>query len=128
MVIEKKMHTTGLELLLDLYDCNSDSLSNVDALERVLREAIQPAGFEVVDRIAHQFSSQGVTLVLILAQSHAMLHTWPEARFVTADVYACGLSADISPVLETVRQRLIHLFQPRAHTFRLIERGLDTDR
>jgi len=121
------MHTLGLELLLDLYDCTSDALGDVDALERVLCEAIQPAGFEVVDRIAHQFASEGVTLVLILAQSHATLHTWPEARFVTADVYACGASQDISPALETVRQRLVQLFCPRRHTFRLIERGLDTD-
>lgn len=120
------MLSSGFELLLDLYDCNSDSLSDVDALEDVLLEAVQPAGFEMVDRIAHQFPSQGVTLVLILAQSHATVHTWPEARFVTADIYACGLSADISPALETVRHRLIQLLQPRAHTFRLIERGLDT--
>lgn len=121
------MLSSGFELLLDLYDCNSDSLGDVDALEGLLLEAIQPAGFDVVDRIAHQFPSQGVTLVLILAQSHATVHTWPEARFVTADVYACGSSEDISPALETVRQRLIESLQPRAHVFRLIERGLDAD-
>lgn len=121
------MDTTGLELILDLYNCKSVTLDNLDALERVALDSIKIAGFEVVDRIAHQFSNQGITLVLILAQSHATLHTWPEARFVTADVYACGASGTIAPSLEIVRKELVQRFEPGAFTARVIERGLDTD-
>lgn len=120
------MRTTGFQLLLDLYDCAAVSLDDVGALERVMRDALRRAEFQIVDCVAHQFPHQGITLILILGQSHATLHTWPEARFVTADIYACGESNAIAPALETIRAELVRRFAPRAFTARVIERGLDT--
>ncbi len=121
------MHTNGLELLLDLYECNSVTLNDVSGLEGILQRARHRAGFQVVNQTVHQFPHQGITLIFILSQSHATLHTWPEVRFVTADVYACGESRVISSELEIVRDELVRGFAPRSFTAQVIARGIDTD-
>jgi S-adenosylmethionine decarboxylase len=118
------MVTIGLELLLDLYDCDGLALNDVNALELALRQAIRQADFSVVGRTAHQFPHQGITLVLILSQSHATLHTWPEAKFATVDVYACGVLGEVKPALEKIQRSLVARFQPRTFSAHVIERGL----
>ncbi len=120
------MHQNGHELLVDLFDCKSASLNDALLLERILLDAVQCARFDVVGRMVHQFPHQGITLVLILGQSHATLHTWPESRFVALDVYVCGESEETCVALETIRDRLIQILEPRSFESRLIERGLDT--
>lgn len=117
--------SSGLELLLDLHECQSDALNNPSALERILSDAALAAGFEVVSRIAHQFDHQGVTLVLILSQSHIALHTWPEEHFAALDVYACGEKQTIERGLNIVRENLIAQFGAQSFTHRVIERARD---
>jgi len=118
--------TVGLQLLLDLYHCRSVALNDVDAVERILRQAIALAGFQVVNRTMHQFPHQGITLVLILAQSHATLHTWPESNFATVDVYACGTAETVRPALEKIQDHLVQQFAPLEFSSQFIHRGLDT--
>lgn len=120
------MRHKGRELLLDLFDCKSASLNDTSLLERILLDAAQFARFDVVGRMAHQFPHQGITLVLILGQSHATLHTWPESRFAALDVYVCDESRETCAALETIRDHLIQILEPRSFESRLIERGLDT--
>lgn len=125
---KKRVHHTGLELLLDLYDCKTAALNDAAALERIMRAAVELARFDVVESVAHQFPHQGVTLVLILGQSHATLHTWPEARFVTADVYVCGQTDATKAALETIREHLVARFKAHSFSARLIKRGLTQPR
>ena len=117
--------SSGLELLLDLRECQTDALNNPGALEKILSDAARAAGFEVVARVAHQFAHQGVTLILILSQSHIALHTWPEERFAAVDVYACGERKTIERGLEIVRENLVAQLGARSFTHRLVERVRD---
>lgn len=116
----------GLQLLLDLYDCRAGALDDSENVEGILRQALEAAGFQVVNRTAHEFPHHGITLVLVLAQSHATLHTWPESNFATLDVYACGKSATIRPSLERVRDRIVQQLAPKKNSMRFVDRGLDT--
>ena len=117
------LRSAGLELLLDLHECQSDALNNPSALEKILVDAARAAGFDVVSRVAHQFSHQGVTLVLILSQSHIALHTWSEERFAAVDVYVCGEKDAIEAGLEIIRENLIEQFDAVSSSHRLIERS-----
>ncbi len=119
------MEPTGLELLLDLYECQSTALDDAAALERLVHEGVCLAGFDIVDRILHQFPHHGITLVLVLAQSHVTLHTWPEARYVTVDAYACGDSG-ILPALEALSRYLVEHLAPRSFDSKLEKRGTDS--
>ena len=52
------------------------------------------SGLTVVGESFYQFEPQGVTGTVLLAESHIAIHTWPEAGFVTVDVYVCNLTTD----------------------------------
>jgi S-adenosylmethionine decarboxylase len=120
------MQTMGITLLLDLYDCKSPALNNAAVLEQLFVSALQLAGFEIVDQCAHQFPKQGITFVYILRQSHATLHTWPEAGFVAADVYACGKPETVRAALEIIRGYLAQKLIARSVNARFVERGVDS--
>lgn len=80
----------GLHLLLDLQGCCG--LDDAERLETVLREAAAAAGAQVLGAAFHPFPGGGVTGVVLLAESHITLHTWPEARFAAVDIFMCGAS------------------------------------
>jgi S-adenosylmethionine decarboxylase proenzyme len=121
------MGMTGMQLLLDLYDCDAATLHDAETVESIFRQAINSAGFQVVNRTMHQFPHQGITLVLILAQSHATLHTWPESNFATVDVYACGASETVKPALEKICEHLVQRFAPLKFSSQFVNRGLDSN-
>jgi S-adenosylmethionine decarboxylase len=52
--------------------------------------ALERAGATVVEALSHQFPGTGLTCVLILAESHAVLHTWPETGTVHIDIFSCS--------------------------------------
>lgn len=87
----------GRHILLDLAGCACEPalLERHDVLERLCVAACRDAGMTVVGQAFHQFAPTGVTGVVLLAESHLAVHTWPEQRFVAADVYVCDhLSAN----------------------------------
>jgi S-adenosylmethionine decarboxylase len=81
----------GKHLLLDLWQCSPALLQNPCAIERSLRQAAADCGASVLHAHLHHFhSSGGVTGVLLLAESHISIHTWPEHDFAAIDVFMCG--------------------------------------
>jgi S-adenosylmethionine decarboxylase proenzyme len=52
--------------------------------------ALESAGATVVQSLSHNFPGSGLTCVLILAESHAVLHTWPETGTVNIDIFSCS--------------------------------------
>ncbi len=53
-------------------------------------EALENAGATVVEEVSHNFPGTGLTCVLVLAESHAILHTWPETGTVNIDIFSCS--------------------------------------
>ena len=81
----------GRHLLADLSGVAPERLSDPDALEALLRAAARAAGSTVLGGHFHPFGpGQGVTGVLLLAESHLSIHTWPEHGFAALDVFMCG--------------------------------------
>lgn len=82
---------TGLHGLLDLYGCPPDILRDESSLKQALEQAAQAAGATVLFHGFHRFGGHGgVTGVLLLAESHISIHTWPEYGFAAADIFMCG--------------------------------------
>jgi S-adenosylmethionine decarboxylase len=81
----------GKHCLLDLMECDAlGVLNSAGDLERLLRGAASAAGASVVGALRHQFKPQGASAVLLLAESHVSIHTWPELGSATVDMYTCG--------------------------------------
>jgi S-adenosylmethionine decarboxylase len=119
----------GLHLIADLRDCRGDApLDDGDALRMLCLDAIARAGLRAVGDLFHPFvgedgQPQGVTGVVLLVESHLAVHTWPELRSVTADVYVCNVGADNSARAEAVMAQLEAAFGPRESRIQRVQRG-----
>ena len=96
-------HTIGRHVLADLYECDPAALDDVARVEAALREAALAARATVVGAAFHRFVPQGASGVLLVAESHLSVHTWPEHAFAAADLFTCSASLDADAALAVLR-------------------------
>ena len=84
------MAALAKHLLLELKDCNTELLNNIEYLKNVLTEVAVQIGATVIKDSFYQFSPQGISGVIIIAESHISIHTWPEHNYAAVDVFTCG--------------------------------------
>ena len=115
----------GIHLLGEWYGCPADTPEFTQAapLRELCVGAARDAGLTVVGERFHQFEPQGVTGTVLLAESHVAIHTWPEAGFVTVDVYACTLTTDNTAKAEQLFRALEAALRPQRTKFHSIHRG-----
>ena len=120
----------GLHLTADLHGCRCDPALLTDAarLADLCTTLTMAAGLTVVADRWHAFpdhegSPGGVTGMLLLAESHLAVHTWPELRGITLDVYVCNFSADNSDKARQLLRELEQAFQPGRSRRQQLRRG-----
>jgi S-adenosylmethionine decarboxylase len=116
----------GLHLTADLRGCNATSALMVDvaALRVCCLHAVAQAGLLVVGEVFHRFPPPGgVTGVVLLAESHLAVHTWPELGAVTVDVYVCNLAGDNSAKAQALMSALEAAFAPTSSQRQRLLRG-----
>ncbi len=124
----------GLHLIVDLYACRCRSrlLNDANALRQLCQRVCGKAGLTPVGEVFHQFGSTaapaGATGVVVLAESHLAVHTWPEARAVTLDLYVCNYSQDNSQAARRACRDLLAAFLPDRVVEREVERGVPCSR
>jgi S-adenosylmethionine decarboxylase len=84
------LNALGRHLLLELFDCDVDAISNLESVKGALIEAAKRAQATIVDVVFHEFNPFGVSGVVVIAESHLSIHTWPEYRYCAVDVFSCG--------------------------------------
>lgn len=122
----------GLHLTADLYDCRCDAtlLIDADRLATICRAAVEASALTLVDEKYVQFPDHGgqpggVTGAVLLAESHLAVHSWPERRSVTLDVYVCNFSTDNTAKAERALELLIEAFDPGSRVIDRLFRGID---
>ena len=95
------MKFAGMHLLVDVWD--AAQLDDPDHIDAVLREAALAANATILHSHFHNFTGGGVSGVLVLAESHISIHTWPEAGYAALDVFMCG-SADPDKCIPVLRE------------------------
>jgi S-adenosylmethionine decarboxylase len=116
----------GLHLTADLRGCDAQrpALTEPDALRRACLAAVATAGLTPVGELFHRFPHPGgVTGVVLLAESHLAVHTWPEIAAVTLDVYVCNLGTDNSARAESLLAALVAAFAPHDIERHALQRG-----
>ena len=114
------MNVLGTHLLLELKDCNPKLLNNLEYIRESLLQTAKDIGAHVVGESFHQFSPQGVTGILSIAESHISIHTWPEYAYDEADRFTCG-SPDMP---KQAADLLIQRLESKDSSVRQLERGL----
>lgn len=84
------MNALGRHLLLELFDCDPDAITNLEAVKSALVEAAKRAQATIVDVVFHEFNPFGISGVVVIAESHLSIHTWPEYRYAAVDIFSCG--------------------------------------
>jgi S-adenosylmethionine decarboxylase len=80
----------GQHLLLDLFDCDAKAIGSLQIVKTSMLEAARRACATVVNTVFHEFSPCGVSGVVVIAESHLAIHTWPEQRYAAVDIFTCG--------------------------------------
>ena len=84
------LNALGRHLLLELFECDFDAISNLEAVKSTLVEAAKRAHATIVDVVFHEFNPFGISGVVVIAESHLSIHTWPEYRYAAVDIFSCG--------------------------------------
>jgi S-adenosylmethionine decarboxylase proenzyme len=116
----------GLHLTADLRGCPVDlaAMTAPPALRAVCLDAVRAAGLTPVGELFHAFPAPGgVTGVVLLAESHLAVHTWPELGAVTLDAYVCNLGSDNSARAQQLLDGLIAAFAPQQVERHRLQRG-----
>ncbi|MEO8310387.1 MAG: adenosylmethionine decarboxylase [Caldimonas sp.] len=125
----------GLHLTADLRGCAAARpvMTTPAALRSTCLAAVAAAGLSAVGELFHRFSPgapqggggapAGITGVVLLAESHLAVHTWPEIEAATLDVYVCNLGTDNSARAEALLAALIAAFEPASVERHAVERG-----
>lgn len=94
----------GLHLVADLSSCRVNFREHT-VLERLLAAACREAGLTVVGTLGKTLSGPqgtGATAVILLAESHAAVHTWPEWNYAAVDVFGCGDAGRVRKAFELI--------------------------
>ena len=120
----------GLHLTADLHDCACAAhwLTDADLLGKHCVQVVNAVGLQAVAQLFHTFPDTphgpgGVTATVLLAESHVCVHTWPEQRSVTLDVYVCNFGGDHSIKAQALMTALTELFAPGQVKQNRLQRG-----
>lgn len=103
---------------MEIYGVSQDLLNDLEFIDTTMRNAAIKAGATILDSCFHRFNPQGITLILLLSESHISIHTWPELGCAAIDIYTCGLS---NP--EYAMWYCISEFNPKEHSSNCFDRG-----
>jgi len=122
-VSPSNIHSTiGKHIIIELSDCNKDKLSDLEFVKRTMEESVRRAKATIIDSKFHKFSPVGVSGIILLAESHASIHTWPETdqgSYASLDIYTCG--EDVLP--EDALKHIIKEFEAKSYCLTSLKRG-----
>lgn len=111
-----EMETLGIHVAAELAGCPSDLLNDEHGLRALLGAGLRECGFLQLNCVSHQFHPIGVTVISIINESHVAIHTYPEARHASIDIFHCSTSSDsLFELLAFLKEGL------RAQTCKVIE-------
>lgn len=88
------MKALGKHIVCELSGCDAQALTDLELVRSVMVGAAREANAEVMEVAFHRFMPQGVSGVVVIAESHLSIHTWPESGYAAMDFYTCGDHTD----------------------------------
>ena len=96
----------GEHFIFDLSNCNPEILMDSERAYSLFAQAVRESGLTVVDEGFYKFSPHGFTCFLLLAESHASLHAWPEYGYCAIDLFICAIGKDMIPLIQRIKESL----------------------
>ncbi len=100
------MDSLGRHLIIELFDCDQEIISGVKAVEEIILEAVRLSEATIIESFFHLFPPDGVSGIVIIAESHFSIHTWPEYGYSAVNIFTCGESVDSRKALSFLKEKL----------------------
>jgi S-adenosylmethionine decarboxylase len=113
----------GEHYIVDLSNCNREILYDSGKLYALFIRVVRKSGLTVVDEGFYKFSPHGFTCFLLLAESHASLHAWPEHGYAAIDLFTCALDKDLLPFILNLKDA----FGAESYVLRKLDREAEID-
>jgi spermidine synthase len=84
------MKPLGSQVIAEFVNCSGDVLDDEKALEEILARGVRRCGLTLISTNCHKFDPVGVTVIAVIGESHVVVHTYPEARHASIDVFTCS--------------------------------------
>lgn len=101
--------------MAELYGCDEGILNNREAIEKIMNDAALVSRATIVGSVFHLFNPHGISGVVVIAESHFAIHTWPEFRYAAVDIFTCGDEVDPWKAHEHIKREL------KAESFSMVE-------
>ncbi len=96
----------GKHFLVEYYGCDPELLDDENRIKDVLLEAAKRCGATVLEHSFHKFAPQGVSGVVVIAESHISIHTWPEYGYAAVDIFTCGTTVEPLVAYKYIKEAL----------------------
>ncbi len=98
------MEALGKQILVEYYDCEDSKINDVSFIESALLKATKASRATIISHNFHKFSPYGVSGVVVIAESHVAIHTWPEYNYAAVDIFTCGDTIDPWVIQEQLKE------------------------
>jgi S-adenosylmethionine decarboxylase len=115
------MDTTSHHFLIELNSVDYSLLDDVLAIENIFLDAVRKSSATYVNHYFHKFSPHGVSGVVVIAESHLSIHTWPENGYAALDVFTCGEKS----IGDTIVFNILKSFNTDEYTVTYLLRGVN---
>jgi len=117
VITKNQTKYSGIHLIAEFW--YGKVIEDPKRIKKILIKAVKEANNTPLKIAIHKFQPQGITGIVLLAESHIALHTWPENNYVAIDIYTCGDKGTPEKALEYLKKE----FQPKKVEIKKIKRG-----
>ncbi|MFH8092479.1 MAG: adenosylmethionine decarboxylase [Candidatus Aenigmatarchaeota archaeon] len=109
----------GKHIIAELYGVDPGIISKEAQVRKIIEDVVNSAKLNKVGAIFKQFDKQGVTGIVLIAESHISIHTWPEYELVNVDIFTCGDEKKA----ERAFKLFLKKFKPKSYRHYILDRG-----
>lgn len=118
--VTRKEKILGYHVLLEFHGCSPRTIEDSSKVEQVLLKAAKLSKAHIVDSLFHTFNPHGLSGIIVIAESHFAIHTWPEYRYAAIDLFSCSEKIDLETVVEYLKKHL----KPKSVSVVELKRGM----
>ena len=96
----------GVHILLEFHGCPSHIIEDSDKVKEIFLEAARISRAHIVDSLFHKFNPHGVSGIIVIAESHFAVHTWPEYGYASIDLFSCSKDIDFESAIQCLKENL----------------------
>jgi S-adenosylmethionine decarboxylase len=93
----------GQHFLVEFIGCDASIIDDEIRLRDDVLRAVALSGAHIIKDVFHKFAPQGVTGIVVIAESHVAIHSWPEHQYLACDVFSCSRRMDVQALISDLQ-------------------------